>query len=97
MSYKIEERGFKIVPRATFFAGPNLECYAGATSMNAAAIAHGHARENMQLMLRAERFPGAFILYDPSGDAEGFMLIGDDPDALDREAVEFHDSMEATV
>ncbi len=37
---------------------------------------------------RASAIPGSWVLYDPLDDAEGFLLVGDDPAALAREIVE---------
>lgn len=32
---------------------------------------------------------GAWIVYDPSDDEEGWLLVGDDAEALARETVEY--------
>jgi len=40
--------------------------------------------ERAALIARAEKLPGAYILFDPSDDAEGFLLAGDDREALAR-------------
>lgn len=40
------------------------------------------------LIERSRQFPGSHVLWDPEGGSEGFMLIGDDADALARDLVE---------
>jgi hypothetical protein len=39
------------------------------------------------LLERAAEFPGSFVVYDPLADADGWLLIGFDPEALARETV----------
>lgn len=93
MTYKSEKFGFKIVDRATFFAGPGIQCFAGAKHVSAEVIAEQHALADKELMERAAEYPGAYVLYDPEDDQDGFMLVGDDPQELDQDAYDFETSM----
>ena len=43
---------------------------------------------------RAARYVGAWVLWDPLGDDEGFMLIGDDKGELLQIAVDHHELKE---
>lgn len=45
------------------------------------------------LLERAKEYSGAFVVYDPLADDEGFMIIGDDKAALAKEAYEHIDSL----
>jgi len=77
MSYKVETYGFRIVARSEFMAGPGIKPYGEDATV-------ANAEQNELIVKRAAQIPGAFVLYDPSDDAEGFMLTGDDADELDR-------------
>lgn len=79
--YRVESYGFRIADRATFMADPAIRPYGE-------EHAAGNARQGDLLVARASAIPGAYVLYDPDDDAEGFMLIGDDPHELDREGFE---------
>lgn len=37
---------------------------------------------------RAARYEGDWVVYDPEDDCDGWLLVGDDPDALAKETVE---------
>jgi hypothetical protein len=41
------------------------------------------------LLERAQHRVGAFVVYDPHDDADGWLLIGDDAEALARETWEY--------
>lgn len=43
------------------------------------------------LVKRATAFPGSHVLWDPAGGEDGYMLVGDNPDELAAELVEFLD------
>ena len=45
------------------------------------------------LLERSKKYPGAWVVYDPLADDEGFMIIGDDKAALAKEAYEHIDSL----
>lgn len=40
------------------------------------------------LLERAAQYAGGWVIDDPIDDDQGFMIIGDDADALAREAIE---------
>lgn len=40
------------------------------------------------LLERANQYPGAFVVYDPNDDYEGWMLIGDDAEKLAQESAD---------
>jgi len=40
------------------------------------------ATASAQLMARASAYAGAYVLWDPLDDADGFLLVGDDPELL---------------
>lgn len=44
--------------------------------------------EAVQLIARAAEHQGQWVLWDPEANPDGFMLVGDDPYALAREAVD---------
>jgi len=79
--YEVETFGFRIADRATFMAGPDIRPYGDED-------ATANARQSDLLVERAAAIDGAYVLYDPDDDADGFMLIGDDPHELDRKAME---------
>jgi hypothetical protein len=40
------------------------------------------------LRSRVKKYPGAFVLFDPCADDEGFLLVGDNPNELAQIAVD---------
>jgi len=50
-------------------------------------------RDYIRLMDRAAPFEGDWVVWDPEADHEGFLLVGDDPFALLREAVEHFEAI----
>jgi hypothetical protein len=40
------------------------------------------------LVARAANLQGSYVLWDPNDNEEGFMLVGDDPEVLAKEAIE---------
>lgn len=95
MSLKSESYGYRIVPRAEIFSTIALQCYAGATRLTTEVIAIMHAEQSLALMQRVAKLPGEFVLFNPDGDAEDFVLIGDSIAGLDAEAFEHELSMRA--
>jgi hypothetical protein len=85
--------GFRIVTREAFFSDAvRIEPYKGSPNLTAARIAALHAQETADLKTRARGNPGgAYVLFDPDDDAEGFLLQGDDADALERESDQIYD------
>lgn len=75
--------GYAALTRDSFFNS--------AIPFNPLNDAEANARELALLRERAANWEGAFVLYDPADDAEGFMLIGDDVDALWHAATERFD------
>ncbi len=49
-----------------------------------------HAEQDALLRKRVEKYPGAYVVFTPDGDAEDFVLVGDDPQELARQAY-FHE------
>ncbi|UFS66928.1 hypothetical protein LO749_20760 [Paracoccus denitrificans] len=47
------------------------------------------------LIFRALKQEGAFVLWDPEDSGEGFLLVGDEPEALAKEALEYFDLIPA--
>lgn len=79
---KVRQFGFRIVPRRFIFEQPFMNCFEGATSMNAEQIAIAHRKEELALMERVTQQDGDFVIYAPDGDAEDFVLIGNDREEL---------------
>lgn len=83
MPYKCEDFGFKIVPKTEILSSDVLECYRGAPHQTAEKIAAMHAENSAKLRERVSQYPGAYVLFSPDDDHEGFVLIGDDQEELD--------------
>ena len=86
MSYQAqaEKMGFKIVPREEVFS---KNCI----------IAHDNTaldqEESRALRQRVELYPGRYVIFNPEADAEAFVLVGDDKEALAMETVRFETDM----
>lgn len=79
------EQGFRIMPRATFLTGTvEIAAFLGATSMtpDEIAVSHTEVLADMRDRIINQMPQGRYVIYDPNADAEGWMLVGDDPQAL---------------
>lgn len=89
-------QGFRLVSRETFLNGlVEIACYAGATSMDSAAIEQAHAEQLAFAQQRVEPLPGSYVIYNPEEDGEGWLLVGDDPAALYAETERMLADMES--
>lgn len=91
--FPCQEYGFQIVPRETVFSNLLLHPYRGAPQWDAETLAVLHAHQSVQLMERVQDHRGAFVLFSPDDDAEGYVLVGDDPHALSAECVAHMEDM----
>ena len=85
------ENGFRVIPRFTFLNDVvEVAPFTGATSMTSEEIEEAHAEVLAQMRDRVENHmpTGRYVLYDPHADAEGWMLVGDDPLALYEETAQ---------
>ena len=71
-----------------------VRAFTGAPSMTPAQRAEAHSEIRAEWRERASEHPGAFAVYDPNSDAEGWMLVGDDLAALVRESVQHHEDIQ---
>jgi hypothetical protein len=76
--------GFRILPRNEFMAIDRLEGLVGCPNLTEDEILEHDRRSAAQLKERAAKYEGAFVLYDPEDDGDGFLLVGNDPEELDR-------------
>lgn len=80
---QILQNGYRLVSRATFMDGlVEIGAFSGASPGCVPDIEASHAQILSEMQDRAARHPGNYVIYDPSADAEGWMLVGDDPLAL---------------
>lgn len=86
--------GLLLLPRAEIMdtAFP-VYAYAGAAHLSAEEIEAKHETVRTEWRERVSQYPGAWVVYDPSGDAEDWMLVGDDFAALAKESVEHHEEI----
>ncbi|PZR93558.1 MAG: hypothetical protein DI537_10605 [Stutzerimonas stutzeri] len=70
----IEAYGFKIMPRADFLSATS--------NLIADCCVDQDGKLFEALKVRAGKTDGAFVLFDPEDDDDGWLLIGDDADAL---------------
>lgn len=68
-----------------------VHCYGDDTAENA----DKHEAVRAEWRERVARHPGAYVVYDPNGDAEAWMLVGDDLDAIVKESLDHHDEIRA--
>lgn len=85
MAYRSEAFGYRVLHREEFFAIDKLEGLTGATSLSVEEAAQLDRQAAVKLKERAKQFDGAFVIYDPASDEDGFMLVGNDPDELDHQ------------
>lgn len=88
MSYQdqAEKMGFVILDREEVFARRCITCY-------------GHAQEDdeqtKRLRARVKGFPGKYVIFNPACDAEGFVLVGDEKEAIAQITVQYETEMAA--
>ncbi|UTC28671.1 hypothetical protein MARCHEWKA_01580 [Brevundimonas phage vB_BpoS-Marchewka] len=70
-----------------------VRAYEGATHMGADWIGEKHAEVRNGWRARVAQYPGAFVVYDPDGDAEDWMLVGDDLAEIVAESVTHHEEI----
>lgn len=83
---KAAQFGFKVVPRAEIFDRPQIQCYEGTLGKTQVELKEMHDEQDTQLRKRVEKYEGAHVVFTPDGDYEDFVLVGDDPEELAREA-----------
>lgn len=79
---QLRQSGYKLVRREQFMQLPvRMSTYGGAT-MSPEEKTRRYAAIVAKLRARATQFPGAWLVYDPHSDADGWLLVGDDPQQL---------------
>lgn len=68
-----------------------VHCYGDDTPENA----DKHEAVRAEWRERVRQYPGAYVIYDPNGDAEDWMLVGDDLAAIVKETLDHHAEIRA--
>lgn len=68
-----------------------VHCYGDDTPENA----DKHEEVRKAWRERIARYPGAYVVYDPNGDADDWMLVGDDLAAIVKESLDHHEEIRA--
>lgn len=92
----LDEWGLNVLTRSSLMAVDfEVSAYSGATSMTPAEIEESHAAVRAEWRERVRQYPGAYVIYDPNGDAEDWMLVGDDLAAIVKETLDHHAEIRA--
>ena len=85
---KAGEMDFKVFTREQIMTQRNIFCYRGTPGKTSEELEAMHVEQDALLRKRVENYPGAYVVFTPDGDAEDFVLVGDDPQELARQAYE---------
>jgi len=85
---KAGEMDYKVFTREQIMTQRNIYCYRGTPNKSAEELEAMHIEQDILLRKRVEKYPGSCVVFTPDGDAEDFVLVGDDPQELARQAYE---------